>query len=322
MDLKEGFFQSHNFLVTPYAHHKTVFVPDINYTHLANLNIKRGYLYNNESKKYEEAFTETYSQLKSYEYPKTVNSEIIKDEFINIKKEFERDLKYIFPDQFSKIAEINIILTPFGTRGSFDYRHRKDKIAAWIWLSNTQVNKTHTLSEFIHCYISLLVLLEDKTPDVKTYHWKAREGIIDFITTHTRLKKYFSLQNQTLHSLNQQDITASLITDSYKYLQKLNMGIKPPTIKKRDDTFYINNQPVHKLTAKEHGFMTLLFNDLNTYITKDVVCEKLYSDPDDCSDWAITKLVQRVRSKITRSGIIYPVIQTSRKMGYKLICAV
>lgn len=322
MNLKSGFFQSHNFLVTPYSHPRSVFVPDLNYASVVNLPIKQKYLQQTGNQAYKKSFINLKIQLEKYTYPKFVDLSEIKNKFEQIQKKLEENLRYIFPKVYSETLEIRIIYTPFGTTSSFDYKKENKKIIVWIWLRSSDNSPDRIVTNLIHAIISIFVLIVDKTPNVNTYHWKVREGIIDFLLNNTILKKYSTTSNKTLQSLKQQDISMNLLKDSQTYLQKLKMSIHAPVIEKRGTIFCINDQHIENLTAKENIFLQTLYDDCNSYVTKDTICEKVYADPDDCSDWAITKLVQRVRSKITRSGIIYSVIQTSRKMGYKLVCKV
>lgn len=79
------------------------------------------------------------------------------------------------------------------------------------------------------------------------------------------------------------------------------------------------NGNVH-FTKKEHLLFTFLEKNLNEICERDDIVEFVWPEYSEygVSDWAIDRLVARVRAKLKRQGSEYE-IQTIRTRGYKLI---
>ncbi len=74
---------------------------------------------------------------------------------------------------------------------------------------------------------------------------------------------------------------------------------------------------VQPLTASEHTLLDLFLSHPNSLVTKDEIAENLDS-AESLSDWAIDKLVSRLRAKISTPTLLNPIL-TVRGKGYKLI---
>jgi DNA-binding response OmpR family regulator len=75
------------------------------------------------------------------------------------------------------------------------------------------------------------------------------------------------------------------------------------------------------LTGKELSLLTLLYENQNQIVSKDTVAATLWGTGGEApTDWAIDKLISRLKAKIVTSSL-QPAITTIRKSGYKLVRA-
>ena len=312
---RDLFFQHNHFLILPYATKKSLFLPNLDFTTLLSLNQTSSYHSNDYSAK---LFPALEKQLEKYQYPKKIDTTVIKNIFNDIRHNLEKSLEHLFPELFPNIHEVFIITTPFGTEGSFDYKKVGNSYNLYIWIRNTGMSKEEITAHLVHCLVSAFVLVATKVSDTNTVAWKQREAIIDFLLEHTELQKVWKPIQKTVSVIESKQKSQQMISDSQKYLKKLRLQINPPRVSKRGKIFSIDAIQLDRLSDKETDLLLLLYSQKNTFVNKESIYEQLYGE-DEGSDWSISKLVERLRTKIEQAGIPYPILQTSRRKGYKLV---
>ena len=75
---------------------------------------------------------------------------------------------------------------------------------------------------------------------------------------------------------------------------------------------------LEKLTRQEYQLLSNLIENPRNMLTFDEIADILWPNGEDYSLWAITKLIERLRKKLSQNGISPHLIQTKRKKGYSL----
>jgi hypothetical protein len=89
-------------------------------------------------------------------------------------------------------------------------------------------------------------------------------------------------------------------------------------IEKHEEKNATDNQAVH-MSKKEHSLFTLLEKHVDEICERDTIIEEVWPEYREygVSDWAIDRLVARVRSKLKQQGSPYKIV-TIRTRGYTL----
>ncbi len=316
LKVRAKFFQHHNFLVLPFPKDKCVYLPKLDYSSLISSNKTYSDLPDVFTK---EDLVDIVEQLRSYKIPKIISKYDLEKEFNKIQYKLENRIKIVFPSLWKEICDIQIIVSPFGTDGSFEYKKIGEKYRIFIWIRNSGCTIKQAVSHIVHCYISAYVDIKTNIHDSLTAQWQQREAIIDFLITNTFKDLNTDYISTTLPFNENHQRSRSLVDESDTYLRSLNLIIQNPYIRKHKGGYLIDNKSINSFSEKEAAFFELLLNRKNEFISKNTILETLY-DGYAGSDWSVSKLVERVRKKILSAGVAFPLIKTSRNMGYKLVC--
>ncbi len=200
LEVQRGFFQHHQFLILTHAKHGSIYLPELEYKDLFTLNKLPTY-HPDEYSNNELAFIQ--KQLLSFKYPKQILFEQTQKSYDDIKLEINKKLQFLFPTIYPNIVSVTIIVTPFGSDGSFDYKKVADKHRLFIWIRNAGCSIDQAVSHLIHCLISAYVLVATNIPDSLNNQWKNREAITDFLmmnTFNTSELKYLSTTLRVIES--------------------------------------------------------------------------------------------------------------------------
>jgi hypothetical protein len=318
LGVAEGFFQRFNFLLLPFAHNSHIYLPDLDYTFMTNLpphphedDVEP------DDPDFKEAREKISEQLKTYSYPRRVPIEELRAGFEAIEEQFTASMDYIFPHLYPRVDEVFISVVPFGSVGSFGLHYTDNgSIKLYIYLRNTGMNQKKILSTLIHCLISCPVYELTGVRDVDVARWKTRESVIDFLAEHTVLNLFEP--DTTIHELEKEDKALHLLSISDEYYRKLGSHIQGNVIKVENDDIYINGNKIH-LHEKEKLVFTLLYSRVNDIVDMDTIESSLYNEDEiEYPGWAIAKIIERLRKKIRKTGIIVPLIYTFRNKGYMM----
>lgn len=313
-EVKNKFFQTHHFLVLPYPNGEHVYLPDLNY---GQLKLSRSSTYHPKDYK-EETIQTVLSQLEGYPFPESVSLSEIQEVFNVQCTPMIRIIGVLFPALVDKISSITIISTPFGTTGSFDYKKKGKQYDLFIWIRTTGLNPGRIISHLVHCLVSAFVLVATKISDDLPNQWRERETIVDFLMEHSALKSVVPDLPKTLQGLQSKQKPEKLVEDSQQFVGKLTRLTAAPHVSIKDGNLFIERKKIESLTQTEGRLITILLGKQNRFVSKDELFEGLYNN-EGGTDWSLSKHIERVRNKIERAGIFYPVLITSRNRGYKLV---
>lgn len=310
--LNRGFFSRHNFLVFPMAYGDAVYLPDISYEgiwvphDLAPIKVR----YRAQDIK------RISNRLADYPMVHTpISLDKIRDEFDNVNTSFNKLLISFFPDTASRIRTIQVVSTAYGTVGSFTHTEKENGYELTIWVRTTGLDVQRILGNLVHCIVSAIVVIETHINDDLTNRWEQREAVVDFLMSHTAFAKIVP-GVKTLSSLSNTQWKVHEVQDSHAFLRKLGV-MNAAHIDQTDRGYLINGISLETLTEKENLCFKILLAKRGAYVTKDELAEEVFEDGAG-SDWAMAKLIERIRKKMKIAGIPYPPIISSRKRGYLL----
>ncbi len=310
LDLKKNFFQFHQFHVLPRPEKGCVYLPDIDYSLLENFNIPSTYHRKEISLRH---LTEISKQLKSPQHEELFGGEILKKAIKEVMKSSAGKIGLLFPKLSVRIKNINVILTAYGTEGSFDYKMKNGRYELYIWLRNTGVNEAEVSANFLHCLLSVFVLIQTGIPDSTDSEWNKREAIVDFLQ-----ESVFGMTGSaTLKSLESKQKKSDLAAESEVFLRKLELASDPVRVLKTEKGYEIEGRQLAPLTLLEEKLLDILLENKNFITSKEVIYDHLYTDLSG-SDWSVSKILERLRKKIRVAGFNYPLIKTYRNKGYTL----
>lgn len=299
-------YQNNGFCVLPYLskkNPKSVFFPDLPYSKSF-----WKYIQNNPNKNLCDAFPKVaVSEVKSLLKVNNTNFkklEEIKKEWLKIEKSFFTDLyKFLdFEKELSKVSEINILLTPYGTRGSFNPPRVGDKFKLFV-TSRIDMGAGNIAMLILQ---NLFIIKTRLGGEINTNEYLRRMASIAFLFKHTYFKKYYKDFEDLLDT--NYDYNEKEIKDSTEFLAKLGFPLKEIVIDLTDRNF----------TKQELNVLKLLIKNKNKVVTFDEIAENIWQEKvdDKFSLESLAKIIQNLRSKIRNQGIKKEVIFTKRGSGY------
>jgi hypothetical protein len=306
--IQEGVYQKHGFAVLPYPtnHPQAVYFPDLPYTATLWKSLKRSphqsvaRLFPQRARSEIEKFVPKASQI-------PLPSDWKKRErlFFNVLKEMR-----LFQEELAKIALITVLLTPYGTAGSFHYLLKKSGKVD-LFITHRENNPIGFLAETL-----ILSLLLIQNPRYAFEKWQEKQTIADFLFSQTKLVTLSP--KQSLKQTNR--LPTKYLLASQKYLQKLGFGEKKKFTIKNDQIFYGEKRADRILSFQEKKVLTGLIAKNGEILTHDQLAQILWGKgaAEKFSLWAITKVVQKLRVKLQTLGVSSSLISTFYGKGYTL----
>lgn len=308
--IQEGVYQKHGFAVLPYPanHPQAVYFPDFPY-----------------SLKFWKSIKRSPHQSVARLFPKEARNEIggfipmvnkislplgwtkIGKPLISILKEM-----HLFQEELGKIVSITVLLTPYGTAGSFHYLSKKSgKIE--LFITHRQTNPLSLLAKTL-----ILSLFLIQNPRYAWEKWQEKQTIADFLLSKTKLASLFP--DYPLDLKEQDKLPTKYLLDSQKYLQKLGFGEEKKFRLKNDQAFYGERGLERILSSQENKILAALIAKKGETLTHDQIAQILWKEKaaEKFSLWAITKVIQKLRRKLQMAGINQNLILTLYSKGYAL----
>lgn len=266
---------------------------------------------------YSPGFWKNLEQLKDYSLTQTYPDSLLKDvsklvsdpaststlasSFLNHWPKFLKIAQSTFDIKklLSQISGIQILLTEYGTAGSFSRTIHRRKFSLYI-TSRTDLPWQNIYITFLQGLI--LTLQAGSANDVGTVGYYQRNAIKDFILCHTKLGSFLDYPRPL------SKITPQLISDFKDYLSKLGF----PQYTTEFSTFE------NSLTPQERLLWNYLKNHSGQLTGFDSAAEVIWGDQTDqkYSLYALAKLIQNLRKKLRLAGHQKKHIYTLRKQGY------
>lgn len=294
----DGIYQKGGFSVLPYqvpGNFWTVYFPD--------LDLSRSF-WQEIAKTQHDDFSKPFSKLAEDEVILKLKTKLNKelenswrsqeDKFWQLCEKF-LNLKSLV----SKIKEVRIIPTNFGTFGS--YHPNITKTGYTLTLSSRSdvggENIVHLL------LMNLYNLCYRDAAEIGEIDWYKRQAVTEFLVQKTIFSELFILCKVTA-------TTPAHIADSVKYLTKL--GFPPASVR---DFSSLENI----LTVKERILFDLLKHAEGKLVDFNMIGDSLWSNNEDkFSLYAITKLIEGLRVKMRSTGFDSSILKTSKGQGYFL----
>jgi hypothetical protein len=234
----------------------------------------------------------------------TLYAQKMATEWKKIEKNFFNDLaKFLHLEKtLSKVAKIKILLTPYGTRGSFNPPRVGNEFNLMV-TSRTDMPVGNIASGIMQN----LYIIETKTGgEIGSDNYLKRMATINFLFTKTVFSKYYP---------NFADLTSptfstpmELVKKSKKYLTKLGFASIEINFDTEDGTFSKQESKLLKHLKKLNGELAT-FDEVANVIWGASADEKYSLE-------AMAKVIENLRKKIRESGIHKNVINTVRGKGY------
>jgi len=307
-------YQSNGFFVLPYLvknHSKTIHFPDLNYSPSFWKAIKNSKNNHYGVKFPSTAVKEAKNLLKSSSLIKNPINSKLKKSWPTIEKTLtnliQNNLKA--PHLLKSIDSINLLPCQFGTESSYHPTKQAQAI---------HLNLTHRL-DFPASNIIKIILLSLQAINTKTVaeigqiNWHQRNATINFILNNIPSLKKVGQQSSVR-------ITKKIIKDSQAYLNKLGFPQDSP-LSIKNNQIYLKNSPVSWLTSQEKHLLILLIKHQNQIVSFDQAAETIWQEKTDqkFSLYALSKLIENLRKKITLAGINHQTLITKRSQGYLLL---
>lgn len=305
-----GEYQNNGFTVVPTLHSnpKSVHFPNLSY-----------------SKEFWKSINVNSNKNLSADYPKSAIDEIkkllskqkiddnsakrqkINTDWKKIQKDFFKDVSMFlnFGKALSKVNSINILITPYGTRGSFNPPRIGNKFNLNVTSRIDQPAGNIAVGILQNLYIIDTWI----GGEIGEENYIKRMSAISFLMKNTIFSKYYP----DFVDLNKQSYTTNqkLISKSKVFLRKLGFADKGVVLSKS----------LSNLTKQEEQVLKLLEGHKGKVVSFDQVARILWKSKmdDKFSLEAIAKVIENLRKKIKSVGINKEAIFTKRGNGYILI---
>lgn len=309
-----GFYWSKKFAVLPYLvknNPATVYLPELEYSKISNYWETVTQLSQTNSIVHLDLSPELSKKLmimleNNYE-DISPSVQLLQNQWKQYQDKIIPYLQQEFADQLKRITEIEVRVTAYGTKASFDcvLPNKKAKFSCYIRQDMSVGNIVEALIQG----------MQYADPLVRNYSWESKEAIVDFILDRAKKQGIIPDFQPTLPGLNSNQ---ELLNKSQKYLEKLGINFEKK-LKIENQLIYLNGKIISaQLTSIQHIILTSLIKKQNQIVTFDELADIVWQDDEEFSIWAINKQLQRLRTKLQSLGMEGTVLQSIKGRGYSL----
>lgn len=214
----------------------------------------------------------------------------------------------------SKVSKIKVLITPYGTRGSFNPPRVGNNFNLMV-TSRVDCPAGNIASGILQ---NLYIIETNIGGEIGELNYYKRMAAINFIFTKTLFSKYYP----GFADLTKPDFSVprELVKKSAKYLARLGFPGKK-LLALVDDKIHLNgNYTNGTFSSQETNFLRALIKNKGDVLSFDETANILWGDAADekFSLEAMAKVVESVRRKIHNSGVHKNLINTVRGKGYIL----
>lgn len=305
-----GEYQNNGFVVTPTLEKgstKSVHFPDLSYSKSFWTGINSNPNLNLSGKFSKTSIDEALMLLKDINYSKYEKDiEKIKSDWEKIEKDFFETVdKFLdFSKALNKVESIDVLITPFGTIGSFNPPRVGNKFKL-LQTSRADMPEGNIAATILQ---NLYIIQTNIGGEIGDEKYLRRMATISFLFENSVFKKFYPEFKSIIKP--DYNTTLELIEKSNKYLEKLGFSKK---------TVIDFTNPI--FTEKESLLLEELINNQGKILTFEKCSEVLWGDEsfEKFSLEAIAKVIENIRKKIRELGINKEVIFTKRSFGYMLV---
>lgn len=140
---------------------------------------------------------------------------------------------------------------------------------------------------------------------------------MDFIMTRPAMKKLFPHFEPVFSQLSR--VSKKVRAESEKYVQSLGLATPTPTFNIVDGKIIVKGKVAGKeLTKKEKTVLKLLVTRMGDLVTYDELADAVWGAGEFKTFWALNKLIERMRPKLSPLGVDGHTIESVRGQGYLL----
>lgn len=314
-----GFYKVNNFVVLPYGIKdqgiNTVTFPDLPYNTIQRFWKKVSFIdiVNLPIKVPASLVSQTANILETAKLPIPDFSKI-KAVWEKAEKDVVNEIYKIMPVYTNRIKKIVIYPTVFGTGSSFNLIGKDGVIRVYL----RSDKGIATIAEAVVTALTRADVYNDLDGI-----WQESEMITDWLITKSSLSKVikrydksFSYQPTIKGTRAKQQ--AKLLAQSEAFYKKLGVPLTNRPFGCNGLMPELFGKPVQNLTVNERKVLLDLIKNSNNVTGLDEIGNMIFENESKFSLYAITKLIQRLRSKLEANGISGSYIQTLRGRGYLL----
>ncbi|MCA9382928.1 helix-turn-helix domain-containing protein [Candidatus Dojkabacteria bacterium] len=318
-----GFYKRNNFIVVPYSvqdnHGSLVRMPHIKFQ-----NIPRFW------KRLESIDLEEFYKLPNSKLIDSVEQELIEleleipkysklmEDWSKVESKFFETLYEILPNKHNIVTEVNIYPTVFGTPASFNVIPNGSQ-------SNNVINMFIRDDQDIYKIAEAIVTAVTRRDVELKYEglWRDSEIIVDWVVGETKidnvLKEVVKVRKSkpTIANLTDKQM-GNFLRISREFMGELGITFKEGQFQIEEGEVLYLNKKINNLSSQEKSVMRALVENSNRTVRLSEISEIMGYMPESYSLYAITKLIQRLRDKLDKSGISSGAIKTVRGEGYIL----
>lgn len=201
----------------------------------------------------------------------------------------------------ANVKRVEICLTTLGTMGSFTTLQK-----------DPYVFRLYTRSDLdtpIRSYLGMLI--REVYPNRP---WVEYQSLQNFLAASTNISKVLNLK--PIRDLSIAIFNERMLIDNDRIYKELGFSLKRTISIRRNNIELEGYGIVDILTKNEDKILKLILENGKNITTIENIGESLWQNPDNFSLQAITKLIERIRSKLKILGLNKNIIHTVHGKGY------
>jgi hypothetical protein len=206
------------------------------------------------------------------------------------------------------LNSLTIYTTKFGTISSFN---NSDPTSPEITLF---LRQDATIYHLVEGIVSSLLR---QTHIDQGFSWQESEAIIDHILTLSQLAILLKQVEPTPFQGTIQSLIPEQGQPNLEFLAQIQAPLQNPHLNIQDERPYINDRPIHHLTAREQKVLLELIKLQGKTLDYDTLSDLVFgADEDSFSLAVLSKVIERLRNKLEKNGVTGSLITTDRARGF------
>lgn len=224
-------------------------------------------------------------------------------EWESVESDFWTELDHYLPEARKLHTNVQVDVGNIGT------------ISSSYWTSSHYyLRSDRTVGDLAAMMINYVLYKKRKSLGVT---WTKREALMDFIMTTPVMMRLFPHFKPVFAQLSRIPMKWRRFSD--KYARELGLVKIRPDFEIVQGKIVIKGNVVGKeLTKREKQIAKLMIEHLGDLVTYDELADVVWGVGEFKTFWALNKLVERIRPKLTKLGIDSTRVQSVRGQGYLL----
>lgn len=245
---------------------------------------------------------------RSFMYKK-VDTEGFTDAWALVENQYWSEVRRYFPEIVDGVTHIEVRITRYGTVSS-NARMSIRSGRREIFYLREDMGIEHLAAMMLNSILHT----EKKGLGIT---WTKREALMDFIMTRPVMKKLFPNFRPMMAELSR--VPAKIRRESERYVHELGFKIIHADLEVVDGkVVLLGKQLGHEMTKLEKRVMKLMIERMGELASYDEIADVVWGPGEFKTFWAINKLVERMRPKLTNLGIDGSRLRSVRGQGYIL----